>query len=130
MTVTSRWVRYPVAGTTEISSALEGERGIARGTDTVSDVFTVSASANQIRVNLDGIGAQQITLTSGTELDPRFVARDIARKLQVLESLGDAYKYAHFICRCQQMTATFNGWPCICSSEQTITWAFFPLALP
>lgn len=94
MTATSRWVRFPVAGSTYISSTQVGQRGLVAGTGSTSDVFTIGASNNQIRVNLNGIGAQEITLTSGTELDPRFVAKDIQRKLQLLSSLGDAYKYA------------------------------------
>ena len=94
MTATSRWVRFPIAGATYVSSANIGQRGLVVGTGSTSDTFTIGASNNQIRVNLDGIGAQEITLTSGTDLDPRFVAKDIQRKLQVLSSLGNAYKYA------------------------------------
>lgn len=95
MTAVSRWVRYAVSGSTYVSSALAGERGRARGTDDVSDVFTIPGTANnQIRVNIDGGGAQQITLTSGTELDPRFVARDIQRKIQAFGSVNNGFKYA------------------------------------
>ncbi len=95
MVAVSRWVRYPVAGTTVISAPLEGERGVARGTDNVGDTFTIPGSAtNQIRVEFDGAGgAQQITLTSGTDLDARFVARDMQRKLQAFDSVNDGFKF-------------------------------------
>ncbi len=93
MTATSRWVRYPVAGTTEVSTALVGQRGFSRGTDNVGDTFTISSANNNIRVNCDGVGAQQITLTSGTSLDPRFVAKDIQRKVQAFGSSGNGFKW-------------------------------------
>ena len=95
MVATSRWVRYPVSGSSYISSALEGERGFSRGTDNVGDTFTIpGSSTNQIKVNIDGAGAQEITLTSGTDLDARFVARDIQRKVQAFDSVNDGYKFA------------------------------------
>ena len=94
MSATSRWVRFPVTGTTYVSSALAGQRGFSRGTDDVGDTFTIPGSANnQIRVNCDGGGAQQITLTSGTELDPRFVAKDIQRKVQAFSSTNNGFKW-------------------------------------
>lgn len=94
MTATSRWVRYPVSGASYVSSALEGQRGFSRGTDNVGDTFTIPGSSNnQIRVNVDSGGAQQITLTSGTDLDPRFVAKDIQRKVQAFSSVNDGFKY-------------------------------------
>jgi len=95
MTAVSRWVRFPVSGASYISTALEGQRGFCRGTDDVGDTFTVPGSSNnQIRVNIDSGGAQQITLTSGTSLDPRFVAKDIQRKIQSFGSVNDGFKYA------------------------------------
>jgi len=102
MTATSRWVRFPVSGATYVSTALEGQRGFSRGTDNVGDTFTVPGSANnQIRVNVDGGGAQQITLTSGTSLDPRFVAKDIQRKVQAFSAVSDGFKY--FTCEFSNM---------------------------
>lgn len=87
MAATSRFVRYPVAGTTSVSDPLEGERGVVRGTGDVGDTFTIPGSAtNQIRVNVDGAGTRHITLTSGVALDARFVARDMQRKVQAFGS--------------------------------------------
>jgi len=79
----SRWVRYPIAGTTSIASIQEGTRKSQRGTAATTDSFTIlGGSANQIRVKIDEGTATVITLSSGTALDPRFVARDIQRKIQ------------------------------------------------
>jgi hypothetical protein len=98
MSATSRWVRYPVGGTTYISTALEGERGRLRGTNNVGDTFTIPASANnQLKVNIDTGGLQLITLSSGSNLDPRFVARDIQRKLQAFGSVNNGFKW----CTCE-----------------------------
>jgi len=105
MTATSRWVRFPVSGATYVSSALEGQSGFSRGTDNVGDTFTVPGSANnQVRVNVDGGGAQQITLTSGTDLDPRFVAKDIQRKVQAFSSTNDGFKW--FTCEWTNMLSS------------------------
>jgi hypothetical protein len=93
MTATSRWVRFPVAGATYISSASVGNRGFCRGSDTIGDTFTIpGSSANQIQVNVDAAGWNTITLSSGTNLEARFVAKDIQRKVQAL-STDDKYKY-------------------------------------
>ena len=105
MTATSRWVRFPVSGATYISSALVGQRGFSRGTDNVGDTFTVPGSANnQVRVNVDGGGAQQITLTSGTDLDPRFVAKDIQRKVQAFSATNNGFKW--FTCEWTNMLSS------------------------
>ena len=94
MTATSRWVRYPVSGASYVSSAIAGQRGFIRGTDSVGDTFTIPGSANnQIQVNIDSGGYQEITLTSGTSLDARFVAKDMQRKLQAFGSVNDGFKY-------------------------------------
>lgn len=98
MAATSRWVRYPVSATTGFLNAQEGTRGLQRGTANTSDSFTIPASANnQMKVNVDGApgpAPYQITLTSGTSLDPRFVARDIQRKIQAAGAgVNDGFDY-------------------------------------
>jgi len=94
----SRWVRYPIAGTTGFSTIQNGTRGLQRGTANTSDKFTIPGGANnQMKVNIDGAAGPapyQITLTSGTDLDPRFVARDIQRKLQTAGAgVNDGFDY-------------------------------------
>lgn len=107
MVATSRWVRYPVAATTAYMTAQEGTRGHRRGTAATGDSFTIPGSAsNQMKVNIDGAGAPapyQITLTSGTSLDPRFVARDIQRKLQAYSAVNDGFGF------CQVEFSNFNS---------------------
>ncbi len=98
MAAVSRWVRYPIAGTTGYASVQIGTRGLQRGTAATSDSFTVPGSANnQMKVNVDGAGSPapyQITLTSGTSLDPRFVARDIQRKIQTAGAgINDGFEH-------------------------------------
>jgi hypothetical protein len=46
-----------------------------------------------LAVNINGVGPETITLASGTDLDPRFVARDIEFKLHAANS-DDAFKFA------------------------------------
>lgn len=97
MAATSRWVRYPVAGTTSfIGTEQSGYRGLQRGTLSTADSYTIpGSSSNQIKVEMDNLGGlapYSITLTSGTNLDPRFVARDIQRKIQAVEATN-AYAY-------------------------------------
>jgi len=98
MAAVSRWVRFPVAATTQISSSKVGTPGTSRGTANTADSFTIpGSSANQIKVNVDGAGAPapyELTLSSGTSLDPRFIAKDIQRKLQAYGTVNDGFKYA------------------------------------
>ena len=97
MTAVSRWVRYPIAATTYISTTNVGTPGVSKGTANTSDSFTIpGSSANQLKVNIDGAGSPapyQLTLSSGTTLDPRFVARDIQRKLQAYSSVNNGFKH-------------------------------------
>lgn len=97
MAAVSRWVRYPVSAATYVSAANVGITGISRGTANTADSFTIpGSSANQMKVDIDSAGASapyQITLTSGTGLDPRFVAKDIQRKLQAYSSVNDGFKH-------------------------------------
>ena len=98
MAATSRWVRYPISASSYASAALAGLNGSSRGTSNSSDSFTIPGSSNnQLKVEIDNSGAPapyQITLSSGTNLDPRFVARDIQRKIQAYGSVNNGYKYA------------------------------------
>lgn len=98
MAAVTRFVRFPISGTTGFASAQSGTRGLQRGTANTSDSFTIPGSAsNQLKVNMDGAGVPapyQITLSSGTNLDPRFVARDIQRKIQAAGAgVNDGFDY-------------------------------------
>ncbi|KKL67262.1 hypothetical protein LCGC14_2136730, partial [marine sediment metagenome] len=106
MVAVSRFVEFSVTGQTliSVSSAeaagaedAKGTRGFSRGTGLTSgvdDSFTVVLnSTDQMKVDINSSGPFNITLASGTDLDPRFVARDIEFKLHSADSSAD-YQFA------------------------------------
>jgi hypothetical protein len=106
MVAVSRFVEFSVTGQTLISVAsaeasgaedAQGTRGYSRGTGLTSgvdDSFTIVLNdTDQMKVDINGSGPFDITLASGTDLDPRFVARDIEFKLHAADS-SDDYAYA------------------------------------
>lgn len=105
MVAVSRFVEFSVTGETliSVSSAeasgaedAQGTRGFSRGTGLIAgvDSFSIVLSSNDsIQVDINGSGPEIIFLASGTDLDPRFVARDIEYKLHSANSADD-YKFA------------------------------------
>lgn len=101
MVAVSRFVEFSATGQTFASgnsaeAVSKGTRGFSRGTGLGSgdDSFTVALNVNdQLAVNINGVGPNTITLASGTDLDPRFVARDIAYKIHSASS-DNAWKFA------------------------------------
>lgn len=101
MVAVSRFVEFSVTGTTfatgvSTEAVAQGTRGFSRGTSlgAGADSFTITLNSNdQLAVNINSVGPETITLASGTSLDPRFVARDIAFKLHSANS-DDAFKFA------------------------------------
>jgi len=103
MVAVSRFVEFAVNSQTFAvgptaggESAGKGTRGFSRGTGLGAgdDSFTITLNSNdQLAVNINGTGPETITLASGTDLDPRFVARDIEYKLHSANS-ADAFKFA------------------------------------
>ncbi len=107
MVAVSRFVRFSNTATTFVSAedatgaanfAAKGSRGFSRATGSAadSDSFTVALNdTDQFQIIINSIGPEQITLTSGVDLDPRFVARDIEFKLHSINSDPDpAFKFA------------------------------------
>jgi hypothetical protein len=101
MVAVSRFVEFSVnaqtfaTGTSTDATAM-GTRGFSRGTGLGSgdDSFSITLNSNdQLAVNINAVGPHTITLASGTDLDPRFVARDIEFKLHSADS-DDAWKFA------------------------------------
>lgn len=89
MSVSTRWVRYDITAAGEVgtggtTTSGRGTRGYSLATASVSDSFNIGAANNKLYVNADGEGVQNITLASGSDLDPRFVAKDIAEKIHNL----------------------------------------------
>ncbi len=86
MAAVTRWVQYPIAGEGVISTGGAtvsglGTRGYVQANSTVGDSFDIGSSNNRLYINLDGDSATYITIASGTDLDPRFVAKDISEKI-------------------------------------------------
>jgi hypothetical protein len=89
MAATTRWVEYDVsevgaAGTGGSTPAGTGTRGFAKATASVGDTFDIGLTTNRLYVTIDSVSGPYITLASGTDLDPRFVAKDITEKLHNL----------------------------------------------
>lgn len=97
MAAETRWVEYSVAATTRTylgGNDGVGTRGYCQADDTTTDVFTIGAANNQLDINVDATSYYTITLTSGTDLDARFVARDITEKMHALRPTDDTWASA------------------------------------
>jgi len=96
MAATSRFVLFDVDANGEItaqsydtaasgSSNGRGTLGYAQSNSVADDTITVTPGvAEDIQVNIDGNGLNEITLTSGTDIDSRTIARDISFKCKQL----------------------------------------------
>lgn len=94
MPATSRFVLFDVDETTGISvtSSDTADAGSSNGRGTIGyaesnteapDTLTIQQGVNdELNFTLDGVGPNLITLTSGTDLDARFIAREIAFKMK------------------------------------------------
>jgi hypothetical protein len=101
MAALTRWVQYLTtsvgrAGDGDGSNCL-GTRGNSSATASVGDSFTIGSSNNKLYLSIDGVSAPSITLYSGSELDPRFLARDITEKIHSLGKNDDAFDQAQCI---------------------------------
>ncbi len=101
MVAVSRFVEFSVtaqtfATGTSTDSESKGTRGFSRGTNLGAgdDSFTITKDVNdQLQITINAVGPEVITLSSGTDLDPRFVARDIEFRVHAANS-ADAFKFA------------------------------------
>lgn len=97
----TRWVQYetsaagdPGLGGTEGLGTRKGY--IATGASG-KDVFSIGSGNNRLHVTFNDVGGTPfITLVSGTDLDPRFLARDITEKLHFL-GLGGGCDHAQCV---------------------------------
>jgi hypothetical protein len=103
MAAVTRWVEYSVseAGVATVGGSTAsgtGTRGFVEATASVSDTFDIGPTSNRLYLNIDSDPASTyITLASGTDLDPRFVAKDITEKIHNLGKTGQyetGYDYA------------------------------------
>ncbi len=88
MAAVTRWVQYdvsaagvPATGGTTIGGV--GQRGFYYATAPVGDSFNIGTTNNRLWIKIDGLPPSPIglTLASGVELDPRFVAKDITEAM-------------------------------------------------
>jgi hypothetical protein len=101
MVAVSRFVRFDVTAQTfatgvSTDSEAKGSRGFSRGTNLGAgdDSFTITKEVNdQLQITINGVGPEVITLSSGTDLDPRFVARDIEFRVHEANS-DDSFRFA------------------------------------
>jgi len=86
----TRWVYFDpntdTALTAQTNETISGTGtfGSIEASTATSGTMTLTPSANQLQVSVNGVGFQSITLTSGTNLDARMVAREIEFKLKQL----------------------------------------------
>ena len=102
MAATTRWVEYDIsavgaAGTGGSTPAGTGTAGFSKGTASVSDTFDIGVSSNRLYINIDSVSGPYITLASGTDLDPRFIAKDITEKLHNLGKATEGYDRARCV---------------------------------
>jgi len=88
MAATTRWVAYSTAAEGQAKdgrgAGCKGTRGYCTGTASVGDSFTLGPTTNRLHFAIDGDPGPYITLYSGSNLDARFVARDITEKIHAL----------------------------------------------
>jgi len=83
MSAVTRWVEYNVTSAGTIGDGdleCKGTRGFSRADTSAGDSFDIGPNSNRLYFSIHGVAAPYITLQSGTNLDPRFVARDITEK--------------------------------------------------
>jgi len=98
MVATTRWVSYPVeAGglvTDGNGSGFKGKVGYCRATASVGDTFTIGPTTNRLYLSMDGDAGPYITMYSGSNIDPRFLARDITEKMHDLGKVSEKWDAA------------------------------------
>lgn len=88
MPAITRWVAYSTTSQGSVgdgrNAGYKGTRGSSVGTASVGDTFTLGPTTNLLHLSVDGDTGPYLTLYSGTNLDPRFVAKDITEKMRNL----------------------------------------------
>jgi hypothetical protein len=89
MPAVTRWVQYDIAeeGSHSTGPNIEyglGTRGSSIAVASVGDSFNISTGNRKLYLKVDGSPGSHygLTLSSGVELDPRFVAKDISERMQ------------------------------------------------
>ncbi len=84
----TRWVQYPIdsVGIADDGrgAGCVGTKGSSTALSSVGDSFTIGSNNDRLHLNIDGDTAPYIVLTSGVDLDPRFLAKDVTEKMHDL----------------------------------------------
>jgi len=109
MVANSRWVNYSVdakgLAADGNGSGCKGRQGYSRATSQVGDTFTIGPTTNRLYLSIDGEAAPYITMYLGTNLDPRFLAKDITEKLHEVDTNNERWSSA----RCVWTNNKTNG---------------------
>lgn len=101
MVATTRWISYSADAGGSVTdgngSSYKGKTGYCRATASVGDTFTIGPTTNRLYLSIDGDSGPYITMYSGTDLDPRFLAKDITEKMHDLGKLNDRWNAAKCI---------------------------------
>ena len=88
MSAVTRWVQYDISeagvgGTGGGTWGGRGTRGYSHATASVDDTFNIGTTNNRLYLKIDSVPASHlgITLASGVDLDPRFVAKDVTEAM-------------------------------------------------
>ena len=107
MSAVTRWVQYDIGAmgeATDGSTGCRGTRGSSISTSTSVDSFTIGSTTDKLYLSLDNESAPYITIASGVDLDPRFVAKDITEKLHDLGKGTNRWDNA--VCRWENNKST------------------------
>lgn len=107
MAAITRWVGYDIDEVGSIGDGrgegCVGTRGYSIGTASVSDTFSMGSTTNRLYLSIDGDSpsASYITLYSGSNLDPRFIARDITEKMHYVarNEKSNDQRWANAVCK-------------------------------
>lgn len=99
MVATSRWLNFAANASTLVSAQSSnilqgtGEQGYVQGASVAPSGITIVPSvSDSMQIKIDGDATwRTITLTPGTNLDPRVVARDINYKIKQLTPVAAVY---------------------------------------
>ncbi len=106
----TRWIEYPTTASgipgDGRGASCKGTRGYVIGTASVGDTFTIGPTTNRLHIAMDAEGGPYITLYSGSNLDARFVARDITEKMHALGKTDQRWDNA--VCKWESIKDTGN----------------------
>jgi len=108
MAAITRWVQYDITASgipdDGRGAGCKGTRGYSIGTADPGDTIDIGPTTNRLHLAMDGDSGPYITLYSGSDLDPRFVARDITEKMHNLAKADARWDQA--ICTWENVTIT------------------------